>query len=100
MKHDFADLIEAKDVAIANDDEARKTMDDAAAQLEQAQTYYAETTAAREAAHQAIHDILVEYGEHYDIDKNSGTVTVYKPSDEPPGWCAVHPIPGRTKKAK
>ncbi len=101
---EFAELIVVKDKAIDDDEAAQRSREDAVSALESAQAWNEKTTAALLAAHQAIHDVLAERGEHYLIDQKDGTLTVYKPSDEPPGYLAVHPIPGtktsETKKAK
>ncbi len=100
MTDEFDDLIEAKDEAVEADDEAKELLRDAEISLGSAKAHQEDTAANLLAAHQAIQAILAERGEHYSIDQANGTVTVYKPIDEPPGWCAVHPIPGRTKKTK
>lgn len=101
---DFAELIAAKDKAIAYNDECEEALKAAQLAEELAQTKHGESSMALVAAHDAIHHLLTERGEHYLIDQKDGTLTVYKPSDEPPGYLAVHPIPGtktaETKKAK
>ncbi len=97
---EFVELIAAKDKAIADDEAALQALNDAELALGSAQAWQAGTAEAKNAAHKAIHDVLAEYGEHYLVDQKDGTVTVYKVSDEPPGYRAVHPIPGTTKAAK
>ena len=64
------------------------------ASLESAKAKHATSSDARANAHKAIHDVLAQYGEHYLIAED-GTLTVFKPIDEEPGYLAVQPIPGR-----
>ncbi len=97
--NEFDDLIDAKDRAVEEDNVAQQALADATAALDKARQDAEASTGILLEAHKAIHDVLAEKGEHYGIDQANGTVTVYKPIDEPPGWCAVHPIPGRTKAA-
>ncbi len=97
---DFAELIYAKNAAITADDEASAAVQAAAKALEEAEQVREESAAARTAANLAIHDLLAEKGEHYLVDPGDGTLTVYKVSDEEPGYLAVHPIPGTKKAAK
>ncbi len=97
---DFDDLIEAKDKAVADEEECAKAEHEAFHVHADAQQKHSESVDVLAECHKAIHDVLAEKGEHYGIDQSTGTVTVYKPIDEPPGWCAVHPIPGRTKTAE
>ncbi len=93
----FADLVAAKDAAVAHDDECAAHEEAMAVELEQCKAKHATATEARLAAHKAIHDILVEFGEHYLID-DDGTLTVFKPVDQEPGYLAVQPIPGEGPK--
>ncbi len=94
----FADLVKAKDAAVAHDNECAASEEAMAVELEQCQAKHAAATEARLQAHKSIHDILVEFGEHYLID-DDGTLTVFKPIEEPPGYLAVQPIPGEGPKA-
>ncbi len=91
----FADLVAAKDAAVAHDEECAAAEESMAVELERCQAKHAAATEARLAAHKSIHDILVEFGEHYLVD-DDGTLTVFKPIDESiaPGYLAVQPIPG------
>ncbi len=100
----FEELIKAKDEAVSYDDACAAAVAEAAAAVAQAQAAHektvadhAKSTAICEAAHKAIADLLAERGEHYLIDQKNGTLTVYKPHSELPGYLAVHPIPGTTK---
>ena len=95
---EFAELIEAKDQAIADDLEAVEACTIASNAYKEAQARSEETMAARIAVHQAIHDVLAEKGMHHLIDEH-GTVQIYTATDEPPGWRVDHPIPG-TKRVK
>ncbi len=101
---EFAELIAAKDAAIDHYEECWRLDQEAHKASQLAEEKLEEARVAQEAAHKAIHDLLAERGEHYLIDQKDGTLTVYKPSDEPPGYLAVHPIPGtktsETKKTK
>ncbi len=90
---EFIDLIKAKDAAIAHDDECAALEEEAKSQLELAIANHTFASEDRAEAHKAIHDLLVERGEHYILDAD-GTFTVYKASDEPPGYLPVQPIPG------
>ncbi len=101
---EFAELIAAKDAAIYQHEQFAGYLANAEKTLEEAKEKFTATSEVLADAHKAIRDLLAERGEHYLIDQKDGTLTVYKPSDEPPGYLAVHPIPGtktsETKKAK
>lgn len=87
------DLIKAKEAAIAADVQAAGEEIVAEALLLAAKDKHVQTAADRAATHKAIHDVLVEFGEHYLLDED-GTCTVYKPVDQSPGYLAVQPVPG------
>ncbi len=92
---EFIDLIKARDAALEHDAAC------ATAELETGTAHGLAVSAHLDSkqavldAHKAIHDLLVERGEHYLVDQ-VGTLTVYKPIDDPnpPGYLAVQPIPG------
>ncbi len=89
----FADLVKARDDAIVIDDDCAAAQIAAEAAHAEAVAQHVASSEARAAAHKAIHDLLVERGEHYLIDE-AGSLTVYKPIDAEPGYLAVQPIPG------
>lgn len=89
----FADLIKAKEAAIVADVEAEGEEILSETILAAAKATHAKTALERAASHAAIHDLLVELGEHYLVAED-GTLTVYKPVDVFPGYLAVQPIPG------
>ncbi len=93
MSTEFKDLIAARDAAIEADDDCIATRDSAQAALVAAQEACIDSGNKRAEAHKAIQALLVEYGEHYLISED-GTLTVYKPIDDEPGYLAVQPIPG------
>ena len=89
----FKDLLAAKDQACEDYEVAEKDLQEAQEALKSAQEQHDECLDAEQKAHQAIHDHLMEFGAHCDIDKD-GTVTVYTAVDQPPGWRTHHPISG------
>ncbi len=93
----FKELVDARDAAIADDEACAEAEAMAEAAHTEAVTRHCASTEALAAAHKAIHDLLVERGEHYLID-DQGSLTVFKPIDEAPGYLAVQPIPGEGPK--
>ncbi len=91
---EFKDLIAARDAAVEQDEVCKVNRDLAQDALAKAQEACIASETARNDAQKAIHDLLVEYGEHYLIT-DDGTLTVYKPIEEEPGYLAVQPIPGQ-----
>ena len=89
----FADLIKARDAAIAHDDACAAAELAAEGAYDHATAAHVVSSDARAEAHAAIRALLVEFGEHYLVGED-GTLTVYKPIDSPPGYVAVQPIPG------
>ncbi len=79
---DFDDLIEAKDKAVADEEECAKAEHEAFHVHADAQQKHSESVDVLAECHKAIHDVLAEKGEHYGIDQSTGTVTVYKPIDQ------------------
>lgn len=101
----LADLLKAKDAALAHFEECERAAEDA-------QKYFQEVTSSAktkaeealkayeladvelQAAHKAIHDLLADKGIHAIVDPKDGSVLVYAVTDNPPGWMSTHPVPG------
>ncbi len=94
----FKDMIKSKNAAIAAEKkaEAERAETHAAAQAAITRTAIAhdQATENTKAAHKAIADLVAERGEHWLIDEESATLTVYRPSSLEPGYDMYQPIPG------
>ncbi len=64
MPVDFKSLMEAKDTAVAHDQECEAAEQEAQAHLEEVVKDHMESIAAVSDAYRAVHDLLVERGEH------------------------------------
>lgn len=89
------DLLKARDAAVTSKEQTANAVQAAQQALSVATEKDTAALNAVEVADQAIHDLLIEKGDHY--MQHDGALAVYKASKNPPGWFADHPIPGFSK---
>ncbi len=93
----LAELLKAKDEAIARKQMADDYLAEANKMLADAQEAYEKAEATRLEAHKAIRDVLVDKGDHAIVSPD-GTVTIYRAVDITEGceqgWLCTHPVIG------